>query len=187
MDFYKNIDHLGCENAQQNHSVSGVEYQFLTDLTEEPVSLEDFKEHCRIDYNTDDALLAKYLKAARQYLEQWSQLSFGVRTVQMTALSMVDNWKVMFGPVDTVKLPYKKFGKDIITNSRGNNVTIEYTTKWPLGLPEDIKVAICLEAATMYMVRESVVFTVNGVAQSPDETHDRALKLVNNYSNITFL
>lgn len=188
MDYYKNIDKIcDMQVSGSDRPVRGVEYQFLSDLAAEPVTLEDFKAHCRVDYNMDDALLSRYLKAARQHLERVSQLSFGERTVRMTALSMVDNWKVMYGPVDTVTAPYTKFGKDIITNSGGTNVTIEYTTKWLTGLPEDIVVAICRYGAGLYMVRESLVFSVNNVIQEPQKFLDEAEKMVMKYGNVTFL
>lgn len=188
MDYYKNIDKI-CDyhSPASKLGVKGVEYHFLTDLTVEPVTLADFKLHSRIDYNLDDALCVKYIKAARQHLERVSQLSFGERTVQMTALEMVDNWKVMYGPVDQVKPPHTKFGKDIITNSGGRNVTIEYTTKWITGLPVDIEVAIMRYAAYLYAVRESIVITEKGVPVDIAKMADDAEKTVKRWGNVTFI
>lgn len=186
MDYYKNIDKI-CDLGSTDRPVKGVEYHFVTDLTVEPVTLVEFKAHCRVDYNMDDALLSMYLKSARQHLERVAQLSFGERTVRMTALSMVDNWKVMYGPVDTVTAPYVKFGKDIITNSGGTNVTIEYTTKWPTGLPMDIVVAICRYAAGLYAIRENVILTDKGALQEPQNYLDEAEKMVRKHGNVTFI
>lgn len=185
-NFYKNSDKLS-NNSNINRRVKGVEYHFITDLATEPVTLEDFKKHSRIDWNLDDSLCEKYIKASRQHLEKVAQLSFGERTVQMTALEMVDNWKVMYGPVDTVKPPHNKFGKDIITNSGGRNVTIEYTTKWVGGLPIDIEVAIMRYAAYLYAVRESIVLTDKGNIIDLDGMKDDAEKTVKKWGNITFL
>ena len=185
-NFYKNSDKL-CHDNYHNRSVKGVEYHFITDLSVEPVDLAFFKQAARIDYNLDNNLCTNYIKAARQHLERVTQLSFGERTMQMTALSMVDNWKLMYGPVDTVKSPYTKFGKDIVTNSGGTNVTIEYTTKWALGLPDDLKIAICRYAAYLYAVRESVVLTEKGVPVEPKNLLDEAEKMAYKYANISFL
>lgn len=188
MDFYKNEDYFRCRQLQPTgRPVKGVEYTFLTDLAVEPVTVEDFKIHAKIDYNTDDRLVTMYLKAAREHLEKVAQLSFGERTVRMTALSMVDNWKVMYGPVDTVTAPYVKFGKDIITNSGGTNVSIEYTTKWYTGLPMDIVVAICRYAAGLYEIRENVILTDKGALQEPQNYLDEAEKMVRKHGNISFL
>lgn len=35
----------------------------------EPVSVDEAREHCRIDYDDEDALLAAYITAAREYAE----------------------------------------------------------------------------------------------------------------------
>ena len=186
-DFYKNSDKI-CEYHDNGHRpVSGVEYEFLTELATEPVTLEDFKQHVRVDYNMDDALLSIYLKAARQHLEKVAQKSFGERRVRMTALSMVDNWKVMYGPVAVVDAPYTNFGKDIITNSGGTNVTITWSTSWPLGLPEDVKVAIMRYGAGLYAIRENYILSVNGVIQEPTTYMDEAEKMVLKHGNLTFL
>jgi|GEM_PF-2027408 len=188
-DFFKNSDRICLERelTPSSRPVRGVEYTFLTDLANEPVDANVFKQHIRCDYNVDDNLIAMYLKAARQHLEEVAQLSFGERTVRMTALSMVDNWKVMYGPVDTVTAPYVKFGKDIITNSGGTNVSIEYTTKWPTGLPMDIVVAICRYAAGLYAIRENVILTDKGALQEPQNYLDEAEKMVMKHGNVTFI
>src|SRR3546814_12754754 len=107
-----------------------------------------FKQHARIDFNTDYNLVLPYLKSARQYLEQWSQLSFGTKTMQLTALNLPSNYRLMFGPVDTVT-DYENIG-DTILNGRLRNVAIEFTTKWNQ-LPEAVKIAICNSAAGDYM------------------------------------
>lgn len=185
-NFYKNSDKL-CEHNNRNLSVKGVEYHFITDLATEPVTLADFKKHSRIDWNMDDELCVKYIKAARQHLEKIAQLSFGERTVQMTAIEMIDNWKVMYGPVDNVKPPHKKFGKDIIVNSGGKHVTIEYTTKWVGGLPMDIEVAIMRYAAYLYAVRESIILTEKGNVIDLDGLKDDAENMVKKWGNVTFL
>ncbi|MCY4781705.1 head-tail connector protein [Sphingobacterium sp. UT-1RO-CII-1] len=179
-------DRIGA-NITRKPAVSGLEYELLTDLEAEPVTLSDFKAHCRIDYNVDDRLLEIYLKASRQHLEKVAQLSFGERKVRMTALTMVDNWKVMYGPVDKVELPHVKFGKDIITNSGGTNVSIEWTTKWSTGLPMDIVVAICRYGAGLYAVRENMILSVNGVVHEPKNYMDEAQKMVMKWGNATFL
>src|SRR5690606_39462766 len=99
MDYYKNIDHLGCLDR---HGVAGIQYSTVTDLVTEPVTLEFFKQHARIDFDMDDNLCLAYITAARMELEQWGQVSFGVKTMRLTALELADNWRLMFGPVNTV-------------------------------------------------------------------------------------
>src|SRR5690606_8844714 len=153
-DYYKNSDYLGCDTlasrgfgriGQSRPAVEGVEYTVIADLAQEPVTIGDFKQHARVDFNTDDNLIAMYLKAAREYLEQWSQLSFGVKTIRFTALRVPNRWKLMFGPYTAVDDPDRTlFGaKGDILMQGGTDIDIELTSGWPgNNLPEPIKVEI---------------------------------------------
>lgn len=153
MDYYKNIDKL-CAEQKPVYTISGVQYFVDTDLEDEPVTVSFFKQHARIDYNTDDNIIENYLKAARQELEKWTQLSFGVKTMRMIALSVPNNYRLMFGKVDEILTSgYSNFG-DILLNG-GRNIDIKYTTlDW---IDETIKIAICRYAAGLYLNREPYI------------------------------
>jgi len=197
-DYYKNSDYLGCDTlasrgfgriGQSRPAVEGVEYTVIDDLAQEPVTLADFKHHARVDFNTDDNLLAFYLKASREYLEQWSQLSFGVKTIRFTALRVPNRWKLMFGPYTAINDPDRTlFGaKGDILMQGGTDIDIELTSGWPNDeLPEAIKVAICRYAAGLYAVRENLIYSVNGVPHEPSEVMDEAQKMLNPWRNITW-
>lgn len=137
-DFYKNCDKI-CDDAIMHKSASGVQYYTVTDLSTEPVDLDFFKQHARIDFDTDDALCAVYIKSARRELEMWSQLSFGVKTMGLLALELPKNYKLMFGKVDTiVTANFTNFG-DILKEG-GSDINIEFTTKdW---IDDTIRIAI---------------------------------------------
>lgn len=200
-DYYKNSDYFGCDTlASRGYSrigrpipaVEGVEYAVLEDLVEEPVTLSDFKQHARIDFNVDDNLVAMYLKSAREYLEQYSQLSFGDKKIQFTALRVPNRWKLMFGPFlpedSTANDHVELFGakKDILLNG-GQNVDIELNTGWgSVGLPNVIKVAICRYAAGLYAIRENLIYSENGVPHEPRDIMDEAQKMLAPYMNITW-
>lgn len=194
MDYYKNIDKLCCPDSfgrigQSRPAVEGIEYSVLADLTQEPVTLSDFKRHARVDFATDDNLLAFYLKSAREYLEQWSQLSFGVKTIRFTALRVPDRYKLMFGPYTAINDPDRTlFGaKGDILMQGGTYVDVELTSGWPNDeLPEAIKVAICKRAAGDYMVRENLIISDKGALQSPDQYYDEAQKLLLPFRNVTW-
>src|SRR5690606_5445703 len=171
-NYHLNSDYLGCDTlasrgfgriGQSRPAVEGVEYMVIADLAQEPVTLSDFKQHCRIDFAVDDNLLAFYLKSAREYLEQWSQLSFGVKTIRFTALRVPNRWKLMFGPYTAINDPDRTlFGaKGDILMQGGTDIDIELTSGWPNDeLPEAIKVAICRYAAGLYAVRENLIYSV---------------------------
>ncbi len=197
-DYYKNSDYYGCDTlasrgfsriGQSRPAVEGVEYTVIADLAQEPVTLSDFKLHARVDFNTDDNLLAFYLKAAREYLEQWSQLSFGVKTIRFTAIRIPDRYKLMFGPYTAVNDPDRTlFGAngDILMQG-GSDVDIELTSGWgAAGLPDAIKVAICRYAAGLYAIRENYILSINGVPHEPTEVMDEAQKMVRPWANVTW-
>jgi len=177
MDYYKNIDKLGCASSSYL-TASGVQYRVVADLLTEPVTLDFFKQHARIDFDTDDTLAAVYLKAARQELERWSQLSFGVKTIGLTALSLPTNYRLMFGKVDTV-LTAEFTNKGDILKEGGIDIDIEYTTlDW---IDDDIRIAICRYAAGLYIFRENVVESKYNYQGLMDE----AQRMLNPYRNIT--
>lgn len=180
MDYYLNIDKLGCFGSGSTLTASGVQYQIIGDLEEEPVTLEFFKEHARIDFDTDDTLCAVYIKASRQHLEKWSQLSFGVKTIGLTALSLPNNYRLMFGKVDTV-LTDGFTNKGDILKEGGSDVDIEFTTKdW---IDDTIRIAICRYAAGLYINRENITDT----KFSGQLLQDEAKAMIQPYRNITLL
>lgn len=179
MDYYKNVDKLFGKCYDSNaYIASGIQYDVVTDLVSEPIDVAFFKQHARIDFDTDDTLIDSYIKAARQQLEKWSQLSFGVKTMRLRALSLPDNYKLMFGRVDTVTTAgYTNVG-DILKEG-GNNIDIEFTTlNW---IDETIKIAIARYAAGLYIFRENIVETKFSESQKRDE----AKQMLQQYRNIT--
>jgi len=177
MDYYKNIDKLGCYGSVPLVA-SGVQYSVITDLATEPVTLDFFKQHARIDFDTDDTLASTYLKAARQELERWSQLSFGVKKIGLTALSLPKNYRLMFGKVDEV-ITANFTNKGDILKEGGTDIDIEFTTKdW---IDDAIRIAICRYAAGLYINRE----TVNNTQFSAQSLQDEAKTMLNPYRNIT--
>lgn len=179
MDYYKNADKLGCY-ATVPLTASGVQYSIIDDLATEPVTVDFFKQHARIDFDTDDTLCEVYIKAARQHLEKWSQLSFGVKTIGLTALSLPKNYRLMFGKVDTVTTANFTNKGDILKEG-GTDIDIEFTTlDW---IDDVVRVAICRYAAGLYINRETVTET----KYSAQSLQDEAKAMLQPYRNITLL
>lgn len=152
-DFYKNIDKIYAKD-HRNLTASGIQYQVIEDLEQEPITLDFFKQHARIDFDTDDTLCEVYIKSARQALEQWAQLSFGVKTIGLTALELPKNYKLMFGKVDEI-LTEGFTNKGDILKEGGYDIDIEFTTKdW---IDDTIRIAIARYAAGLYVFRENIV------------------------------
>lgn len=183
-DYYKNIDQCGCGPygtfeglGMANNDISGIRYDVVEDLECEPVSVQFFKDHARIDFNTDDNLIKHYIKSARQYLEGYSQLSFGVKTIELTAVNIPNNFHLMYGPVDNISTSGFDNQGDILKNG-GRNVKIKYTTKdW---CPDVVKIAICRYASGLYIFRENVNTELNG-----RDYIDEAKAMLSPFINIT--
>lgn len=179
MDYFKNVDKL-CHDGSRQLTAKGVQYSVITDLATEPVTLAFFKDHARIDFDNDDTLCNVYIKAARLELERWSQLSFGVKTMGLTALSLPKNYRLMFGKVDTVTTTGFTNKGDILKEG-GTDIDIEFTTlDW---IDDVVRVAICRYAAGLYINRETVTET----KFSAQSLQDEAKAMLNPYRNITLL
>lgn len=166
-------------NNSEGNNLYGLQYRVVSDLATEPVTLDFFKDHARIDFDTDDTLCEAYISAARIELEQWAQLSFGVKTIGLTALYLPKNYRLMYGPVDTVTTPGFTNEGDILKEG-GRNVSIEYTTT---GIINNlIKIAICRYAAGLYVNRENIDET----QFSAQQLYDAAKKMIKPFANITW-
>jgi len=171
------------ESTSDDKLIWGINYRVVTDLASEPVTDTFFKEHARIDFDTDDTLIDSYLVAARMHLEQWSQRSFGVKTMGLTALRLPKYYKLMFGPVNVITSPATGFtlSGDILKEG-GTDIDIQYTTT---GIINDlIRVAICRYAAGLYMSRENVFTNRDGTVINPDIMMDEAKKMIRPYANL---
>lgn len=136
----------------------GLQYRVVTDLVVEPVDLNFFKDAARIDFATDDTLCEAYIQAARIELEQWSQLSFGVKTIGLTALYLPKNYRLVYGPVDDVTTSgFTNVGN--ILKEGGKDIDIEFTTLGTYFGNSMVKVAICRQAASLYINRETITET----------------------------
>lgn len=154
MDFYKNADiqeTSGLPRYGLSDRVSGLQFQFDDSYYIEPWDIDDFKDFARIDGDTDDNLLALFLKSARITVEQYLQKSLGVRTVLLFAQKLPKNYLLPWGPVDTIITEgFTKFG-DILKEG-GEDVELEYTTS---GLINDtILTAIYKQAFSLYENRD---------------------------------
>ena len=177
MDYYKNIDYLTGDTL---YTASGIQYRIVEDILPEPVGLDFFKNHARIDFDTDDSLCEYYIRAARQVLEKWSQLSFGARIMGLTALSLPKNYRLMFGRVDAVTTSGFTNVGDILKEG-GTDVDIEYTTlDW---IDDDVRIAICRYAAGLYINRENITDT----KLSGQSLQDEAKGMLRPIRNLTLL
>jgi hypothetical protein len=141
----------------------------------EPYNVEDFKDYARIDFDTDDNLIALFLKSARQNIEQYMQKSLGIRTINLIALHLPKNYKLPYGPIQSITTAgYTLFG-DLLKEG-GKDINITYVTNASL-VNDAIKQAIYRQAYHYYEYRE---------ANSKPDLLSEVKLLVNPYRRIVF-
>ena len=182
MNFVQNEDKLRCDGRYSEPKVRGLHYEVVTDLATEPVTLEEFKQHARIDYATDDARCLQYIKAARQHLEQFTQKSFGPKTMRLSYLSLPANFQLMYGPVTSADVTVNG---DYVAEAKLEAGSIEYEAGYD-PLPDLLKVAVMKYAAGLYMIRENIMVSESGSTQDPVTLIDDAEKLAMKYANVTW-
>lgn len=193
MDYYKNIDHIcdDCSPFSASRSlpeIQGIQYRVVADLSTEPVDLPFFKQHARIDFNLDDNLCASYIKAARQELERWAQISFGKKTIELLALRLPKTYYLLNGPVEQLveSTDHTLFG-DILKGG-GEEVTVRFETKenpFP-EYTETIKIAICRYAAGLYAIREHIVSDSKGNPVNGESLKNEAKNMLQPIRNISW-
>lgn len=141
----------------------------------EPYNIEDFKDYAQIDFDTDDNLIALFLKSARQNIEQYMQKSLGIKTIRLIALHLPKNYKLPYGPIESITTAgYNLFG-DLLKEG-GKDIDITYVTNASL-VNDAIEQAIYRQAYHYYEYREA--------SSKPDLLSEVKL-LVNPYRRIVF-
>lgn len=148
-----------------------IDHEVVTDLTDEPVTLDELKRHLNMHFDTagsyefsdDDTILQDILIAARQHLEEYTGLSFGEKVIKAYIRNNLGEFEIPFGPIVSIESIKNEDGVTLTTDqyklSPGKfqrivrpyddvlevNYTVGYTT-----LPENLKRAILHEAAYRY-------------------------------------
>jgi len=173
-DFYINSDLL-CENYHEK-GARGVSY-YPGDLAVEPVTVQEFKDHAKIDFATDDSLISTYLIGARETVERILRKSLGVRTVTFYAEYVPKRFKLDWGNYASITTPatgYTLFGKDILKEG-GTDITLTLTTENTV-MNSDIKNAILKQAFDYYEKRG--VYSEGAI--------DSVMQILQPYRNIQF-
>jgi uncharacterized phiE125 gp8 family phage protein len=76
-----------------------MQIKIITDLTTEPVTLAEAKSQIVMDQTIDDVLITSKIKVARQWLEQYTGLAFGEKTIKVYYDSFDTDYSLPIGPV----------------------------------------------------------------------------------------
>ena len=166
-----------------------LDIEFNEDSITEPVTLEEAKNFCKIDIDTDDALIESMITSARELCEDYTNIGF----VQHEVVAVINNGN------GGVLLPYGPTGEiSEITDSNGTvldegtgytlsgnlfkavlmpkaeNLTVTYATGYEV-LPQRLKLAILNTIYYLYVNR----------AQSINHIYDKNVSMIGNIGPIS--
>lgn len=149
-----------------------LDFQVITDLTTEPVTLAEVKRHLNMQFDTegaflfndDDTYLTALIKECRQRLEKYTGLSFGEKECRAILRNDKGGIEIPYGPINNVYCPLDADGAEISGKKlRGiqfkwldgpcvSYIDIKYNAGYET-LPDDLKRAIKEEVAFRYKYR----------------------------------
>ena len=131
----------------------------FSDEGDEPVTLQEAKDWCRIDVADNDTLITSLIKAARAICENHANLSFIKRTVTAKIKNGLGDFIAPYGPVISVTSAKDSDNIDIIgfnfDCAYTGNVTVTYEAGYE-ALPQNLKTAILNQIAWMEQNRGDV-------------------------------
>ena len=179
-----------------------LEYEVTTDLSEEPVTLTELKQHLNMAFDTlgsytftdDDTYLNRLIKASRQFLEKYTGLSFGEKTITAFLDNNRGGIEIPFGPVRSITSIKDYYGEVIASDAytlRGSKykkivspsydyMEVTYTAGLTV-VPEDLKQAILCMCAALYKYRGDQTEAESG------KWWMMALELASPYKRTSFL
>lgn len=119
-------------------------YEVIVQPTEEPVSLQEMKDHLRVDITDDDDLIQAYSVAARRYLEETMRRAFITQTIAQyhRCFPYRDFLRLVNPPIQSVvSIQYTDSDGDthtvdsntytVDTVSTPGRVVLNYNEQWP--------------------------------------------------------
>jgi uncharacterized phiE125 gp8 family phage protein len=88
--------------------MKNLQVRIKTDLTTEPVTSTEAKLFCKVTGTAEDDLFTILIKSARQALEEYTQSSFGEKTIYATWVTMPEDYlfELPYGPIISVNKVY---------------------------------------------------------------------------------
>lgn len=88
--------------------MKNLQVRVYTDLSTEPVSAIEAKLFCKVTGSDEDSLFTILIKSARQALEEYTQSSFGEKTLHATWVTAPEDnlYELPYGPVISVDKVY---------------------------------------------------------------------------------
>lgn len=159
MNYIRNEDQLS--NSNTYYVNKGMHVEVVTDLADEPITVQQAKDYMHIDADDEDAEILAMITTARQTLERYAGVSMGEKELLLTMDEYADRVELPYGPVasvDSVEVDgdavsvddgYElRAGKHLTMLTGYRNLSVAYTTK--ATYPAAWKNAVKAQVAFMY-------------------------------------
>lgn len=179
MDFYRNADKWGNFNP-------GVSYNQVTQVTkapveDEPLTLNEVKEWCKVENSSDDAILTALITAAREICEQYTGVAFVEREISCWLNNYNGSTYLPYGPIKSVAHVYDENLTEVDFTLRNTDygfaqintprqiLKVEYTGGYYNGkandtLPEALRTALKCQVLYLYENRGDAQDAVSPIA-----------------------
>lgn len=144
---------------------SEFQIEILTDLTTEPVTLQEAKDYMRISSDSENDLIEELITSARERIEKFTGLSLGEKTLRAYWFYYHVPAEIPYGPVtlinsvvddNDVALEYTARGLQykVLEAYSTQGLVIEYEAGFAVA-PKGLKLAILKQVSTDYENREN--------------------------------
>jgi uncharacterized phiE125 gp8 family phage protein len=177
MDYRRNEDRL------HFNSISGLSYNQQLDISwiepsggfTEPVTLEEAKQFCKIDFNDDDDLIEMLITAAREMCEDYTNIGFVSREITSVINNGNGGFYLSLGPVTSEVIGYDKEDNEIELDVSGSKfkqvihpklhlMTVEYIGGYEV-LPMKLKTGLLNAIFYLYDNRATGEDNIGPIAQ----------------------
>jgi hypothetical protein len=178
MDYRRNEDRI------EFNSISGLSYNQQLDISwiepsggfTEPVTLEEVKLFCKIDFNDDDELIEMLITAAREMCEDYTNIGFVNREITAVINNGNGGFYLSLGPVTSdLVVGYDKDDNEVELTVSGSKfkqvlqprlhlMTVDYTAGHEV-LPMKLKTALLNAIFYLYDNRATGADNIGPIAQ----------------------
>ena len=146
---------------------SEFQVEVVTDLSVEPVTLQEAKDYMRISSDSENDLIEELITSARERIEKFTGLSLGEKTLRAYWFYYHVPQEIPYGPVtliesvvddNDVALEYTARGLQykVLEAYSTQGLVIEYEAGFAVA-PKGLKLAILKQVSTDYENRENYV------------------------------
>lgn len=144
---------------------SEFQLEVVTDLSVEPVTLQEAKDYMRISSESENDLIEELITSARERIEKYTGLSLGLKTLKAYWFYFHVPAEIPYGPVTAINSVVDDNDVELEYTARGlqyktleaystQGLAIEYEAGFTI-VPKGLKLAILKQVSTDYENREN--------------------------------